>query len=275
MGALKIMSSRIGSFDCRWRLMGGSTTRPVAVFLPGGPGLSTEYLKPWGKTLSKTAGIDVALLEYPRFIGKTLPLPGEMFGSFKNALTTALGQLLRQRKNILIGHSFSCRLLLDLFRTCDIEATAAILMNCPAGFEASRTFAHRQSELDGPAVISTEADFRSFWKALHPLYFDVSPKNDWLKILTRNTYWTDSSWLTKVIQGHLVPGRFIRDLPMLFFHGVNDLRLPDANRITLKKLFPFDRHVTLARCGHFPMLEQPERLTQETILFLDEVGLRE
>ncbi|MFC1521903.1 alpha/beta hydrolase [Elusimicrobiota bacterium] len=268
MKTFKTASLKTNSFHCRWRIIKRPGAHSAVVLLPGGPGLSTEYLEPWAKTLAATAKANIVLLEYPLFQGKgKLPLQ-DKFGKFSGAIMTVLQKVTNTKKSIFIGHSFGCRMLLKLINSGAVTPDAVILMNCPTAFKESESFSRRKSELKIRSTVKTESDFRSYWKTILPLYFYGSPKSSWLRVLTKNTSWTDCSWMADLIHGQPGNARLPSRVPILCIHGADDIRFPSKNRAILKKLYPSSHSLNLENCGHFPMLETPGKLCREVTLFL-------
>ncbi len=213
----------------------------------------------------------MALIEYPVISdGETLPL-AQKYERYKDTLLDLFKRIAGDFPPILIGHSFACRILLDLQTSRDLKATALILLNCPATFNSNAAFRRAAQKLRLPASIESERSFRSYWRKILPLYFYVPVEKGWERSLMRRTSWMKCSWLTDAVRGKVSAPPRGRNHPTLFIHGANDLRFPSANKNILRDTFRKSTHVSLKACGHFPQLEAPGNLLQEAVFFLDSV----
>jgi len=264
----------IGRFRCRWLQPFKAPAKTTAIVLAGGPGLSPDYMLPWARHFARQRSLNLALIEYPVISdGETLTT-AQKYELFKDALLAIFKRIAGDSPPILIGHSFSCRVLLDLQASRELEASALILLNCPATFISSASFRRAAKKLRLPASIESEKSFRSYWKRILPLYFHVPMKKSWERALARRTSWMRCSWLTDIVRDEVSAPSRDRDIPVLFIHGANDLRFPKANRNILRGAFRESTHVSLGMCGHFPMLESPRNLFQEAVFFLDKIKPR-
>lgn len=262
---------RIGRFQCRWRQIATSPSAPIALIFPGGPGLSSDHLTAWAERLSKEGDVSVVLIEYPVMAGKD-SIPAQMkLEMLKDSLAALINKFAKRGSLVLVGHSFSCRLLLELLRTRDVRAEALVLMNCPESFDKGREFARAEKRLHLPDCIDSEGRFAIFWRRILPLYFGVPVKPGWVRMLVRDTSWMKCAWLTDSIRGKLVGLPKSSLPPTLFLHGGADRRFPRRNVAILRKMFPQSIHSVIRRSGHFPMLEAEKKSAREVVLFLDNV----
>lgn len=264
----KTESRRFDSFDCRWREFGPRHSNLVVTLIPGGPGLHPAYMLDWARDLAARLPARIAAFEYPAFTGGTGASSPRKYRRLLAALSRVLKVAGRGKKTIVVGHSFGCRLAIDLLRTPSNSTAAAVLLNCPARFEASREFIRRKSRLKLPARIDGEAVFVRYWRAILPLYFSGRPSKHWLDILSRDTAWMKTEWLTAAVGGGITPLPRRAAVPMLVLHGMDDRRFAASNRRALARTFPEARRAALHYCGHFPMLENPDALTEKTLSFL-------
>lgn len=265
---------RIGRIQYRWRQIGASRTARTALVIPGGPGLSSGYLVPWCTRLARQGNLNVVLIEYPSIEGED-PMPAQAkFELLKNSLAALVKRFAKHGNPILIGHSFSCRLLLELMRTRDVQAESLVLMNCPERFDKGREFARASKRMHLPARIDSEGRFVIFWRRILPLYFGVPAKARWVRELVRDTSWMKCAWLADSIHGELagIPQSALP--PALFLHGEEDRRFPRQNAARLRKMFPRSVHRAIRNSGHFPMLEAEEESSHEVLSFLGNVRLK-
>jgi pimeloyl-ACP methyl ester carboxylesterase len=263
-------SLRAGPFEAQWRRIGTGSPSGTAILLPGGPGLSTDYIAPWAGALAKGRNLDAVLLEYPTIAGEGAMPSEKRLESYKDFLVTLFHRLSPSNKPILIGHSFSSRLLLDLIRTRELGAQALILLNCPGIFDKSPSFETEAKTLTLPSSIDSERVFAIYWKRILPLFFGIRAKEQWIRQLSQNTNWMNCKWLTEVVRGKVQPHTGVLP-PTLFIHGQNDRRFHERNVGLLKNIFSQSVHTTLDACGHFPMLETPRQLLNAVSLFLADI----
>lgn len=265
---------RIGRIQYRWRQIGASRTARTALVIPGGPGLSSGYLVPWCTRLARQANLNVVLIEYPAVEGKDSILAQEKLELLKDSLAALVKRFAKHGNPILIGHSFSCRLLLELLRSRDVRAESLVLMNCPERFDKGRDFSRASKRLHLPARIDSEGRFVIFWRRILPLYFAVPAKARWVRELVRDTSWMKCAWLADSIHGELsgIPKSVLPST--LFLHGEADRRFPRQNASRLRKMFPRSIHGVIRNSGHFPMMEAEEESAREVVSFLGNVRLK-
>jgi pimeloyl-ACP methyl ester carboxylesterase len=268
---------RIGRCQCRWRRIATSPSARTALVLPGGPGLSAGYLASWAARLAKDANINAVLIEYPVIGGRDSISAKDKLELLKDSLAALFKKFSKHGNPILIGHSFSCRLLLELLRTRDVRAEALILMNCPERFDEGREFARAAKRLHLPDPIDSEDRFVQFWRRILPLYFGVPAKPRWIRVLIRDTSWMKCAWLADSINGKLESFPKSALPPALFLSGGADRRFPQRNTAILRKMFPQSVHALIRRSGHFPMLEAEKESVREAGSFLGKVrrGVRQ
>ena len=72
----------------------------------------------------------------------------------------------------------------------------------------------------------------------------------------------------------MVYGRFISDRPALVVWGVGDPYIKVEQAWRQRETFPRAQVVLLDGCGHWPMLDEPDRLAEAVVPFLAEQGSR-
>lgn len=240
---------------------------PVTLFLiPGGPGLSPRYMRRWALAAARTFSGRVVEIDYGLFARASDAAPGRRLASALRALSSRVRRAAPRGERVLVAHSFGARIAVELLRSSPGAASAAILLDCPADFEPSRSYVLKKRRLSLPAVIRDERDFRRYWRAVLPLFFHCRPKPEWIDGLARDTSWIKTDWLSAPISG--APKGLPAPPPMLFVHGTKDERFPASNATRLRSAFPGARHAFIRGSGHFPMLEDPRALTAELISFL-------
>lgn len=247
---------------------GRKAARLTLVLIPGGPGLTPGYMLPWARATAKAIGARVVALDYSVFSRHPTADVRNYFADCLRKLACTSGREAPRGKVVLCGHSFGARLVIELLRLEPTSADAAVLLNCPGSFAPSDEFERRKRRLLVPAQITTESDFRAYWRATLPLYFNSRPKNRWIDILSHGTNWMGTGWLTSEVEDS--PRTLSRASmpPLLFVNGRGDIRFPQSNSSRLQRSFPSAQHVHMAGTGHFPMLENPRALTGEIISFL-------
>lgn len=241
--------------------------RVTIVIIPGGPGLSPAYLRPWARAAAKDLRASIAEVDY-RLFSRNIPAPAaRRLESALGAAAKRLRKLSLRGRVVLVGHSFGARIALELLKRSPNGAAAAVLLNCPAEFTPSRSYLRRKKKLSLPSAVDDERSFARYWRAVLPLYFQRAPKPAWIANLARGTSWSRTSWLDSVIRG--APRKASRGSPpLLFINGSHDARFPPSNAARLRDLFPAAAHASIKGSGHFPMLENPRALTAEIFGFL-------
>ncbi len=228
----------------------------TSVILPGGPGLSPEYLYEFSHDLQLQIEHPVMILELPW----EMPAVPWNYLEIVNRVSSSLKELSITNTDInLIGHSLGAIIALDVvtsslktnFRTISLISTPANLESNPHWDESVKKLRIQSKK--------QEIDFES----LLPLYF-FEYSERWRQLLVRN--YTPSA-VPRCFDGFPLPNSIFSSKPLpelptklLFVEGENDIRIPTMNFDKLSRLLPNAEYKRIDRCGHFPMLEQKEKL---------------
>lgn len=245
--------------------------KTLIVVIPGGPGISNEYLKKWCGELQAKCKMKVILLDLPdnASVQSKKNYKKYNYPRLLKFIKAEIRSAVKVNQYVLIGHSFGAKITLDILSDNFMNKPVfAGFISYPVSYEATNQFNSRIKRIF-PAVfkIKTEADFQAYFKKTLFLYFAASPRNDIVKLLTKKTSWVKncsqtslSTSFDKRIKAYRTA---LKHTPSIFIEGARDLRSPDNNFSVLKKyLMDTAKFIKIKNCGHFPMLEQPRLLTE-------------
>lgn len=245
------------------------------VLLSGGPGFSPDYLRPVADALAKKYSL---VLFHQRGTGKSvLEKPeGSMFELKKLvADLEALRRELKQEKLTLAGHSFGGILSMMYAREHPdrIRALALIDSGGPtlaavpkfnANLEARFSAEEKQKikEWSDPEKMKSEHKRAVFeiTKAKTPAYFADRAKAQSFIDAMNDQWFNDAVFWGVVMQMmtlDLRAGLEKVKAPVLVLHGKQD---PLESADEVHATFPGSRLVLIDNAGHFPWLEQPEKV---------------
>ena len=255
------------------------------VLLAGGPGFSPDYLRPVAETLSKHYA---AVLFHQRGTGKSMleKYDGSVM-ALKNLVADldALRRELKQEKLTLVGHSFGGILSMmyarehpDRIRALAlIDSGGPTLQSVPkfnANLEARFTAEEKASIKEWSDPERMKADRKravlAITKAKTPAYFADRSK---AKLLMDPM---DEQSFNDAVFWSIVPQMMMLDLrsglekvkaPVLVIHGRHD---PLESAEEVHATFAGSRLELIDDAGHFPWLEQPEKVYGALKAFLAE-----
>jgi proline iminopeptidase len=245
------------------------------VLLSGGPGFSPEYLRPVADALSKKYSL---VLFHQRGTGKSAlaKYDGPVLELKKLvADLEALRRELKQEKLTLVGHSFGGILSMMYAREHPDRIGALALIdsggptlqsvpkfnaNLEARFSAEEKL--RIKEWSDPE--RKKADHKravlEITKAKTPAYFADRTKAQLLIDSMNDQWFNDAVFWGVVMQMaalDLRPGLEKVKAPVIVIHGKQD---PLESAGEVHATFPGSRLVLIENAGHFPWLEQPEKV---------------
>jgi len=239
----------------------------VVVAIPGGPGLSHDYLEP----LQRLAGPTRRLILYdPRGTGRSGLPPSGLDLDAQVADLDSVRRAAGVERIHVLGHSWGTVVAVAYADAHPTHVASVILVGMGAPTEASdrasfgRAFAARKAELVRAGVIAKKApqirgdDCMAVFDAVLPVhFFDPRHPEAWT---LPGTYRCSTGQKVKRAVGawDLRPalGRLL--LPVLLLSGeadANDAGLAETVRRLPQRRLRTER---LAQCGHFPFLECPD-----------------
>lgn len=261
------LSDRFYNNQIRVRLSENlSDKRTLILGLPGGPGLSSDYMATFLLQLGSAADCVVGLADLPNHDDSSLQSEGLTYKDTADVMATVIKEIgTRSSGVILVGHSFGARVALDaLCRISGFRLIKYIGIACPAYFRRSTAFEKKYKELFPSSVeLPDEAAFRDYWKKLLPLYFGQVPHPKLLATMAEKTCWLrnskmldDAPDLSETVAALSLTMASHRAVDLLtFVQGSDDLVLPDNNPALLQGFFPGTNTEMIPASGHFPMFE--------------------
>ena len=267
----------------------GKGKRPI-VLLSGGPGFSSEYMRPIAQRLSKKHSF---VLFDQRGTGKSKLETYDVTTLDHKKLVADLEALRRElklEKLTIAGHSWGgiLSLLYASAHPDRVHALALLDSGGPTlasvpGFTATHTA--RMTEADSAkvrewsATEKMQADRKravyEITKARTPPYFhDRAKAQEFMDALTLDSFNGDVFW---PVVGQLNAGFDLREplkkvkARVLVIHGKSD---PLQSADEVHATFPGSKLVIIENAGHFPWVEQPEIFYRALDAFLREVVQR-
>jgi proline iminopeptidase len=259
---------RSGDVSLHVRCVGGKAATDVLVVIPGGPGLSYDYLQP----LEQLASARLMVVSYdPRGAGRsTKPADGDYSLDAQLADLEAIRTAIGVEKMHLLGHSWGTVPAMDYAFTYPVHLKSLILIGVggPSN-ELDREafqnrFGKRKADLIASGVITGNRpgvqgdDCIGNFNAILPVHF-FNPRHPKAKALA-GTYHCAIGHETEAAAGDWDFRHQLTELsmPVLLLNGGGDSNF-DGTRETAalipEKLLD---DVILPSCGHFPFLECPD-----------------
>lgn len=252
--------------------------------LPGGPGISSEYMHEFIQKLGDSLGVNSAVVDLPNHDDSKLDesLRNNItYPEIKRSLLIGIKKIIESKvKLILLGHSLGAYIALDLSTEVDLIVSNVILLNMPTRFDQeSQQFKDRVKQLGLENVTSwpTEKDFKDWWIKILPLYFynKVSPNDE--KVLSDKTFWIGNErfqenipQFKEITSNLLKVSSHSKQRNFFFVEGDTDIIMPSQNKETIIKFFPNSKIETVKNSGHFPMLENCSALLVKITDFINQ-----
>jgi pimeloyl-ACP methyl ester carboxylesterase len=253
----------------------------VLVAIPGGPGLSHDYLAP----LAKLAGPERRVVLYdPRGTGASELPPSGLDLDAQVADLDAVRRAAGVERIHVLGHSWGTLVAIAYADEHPTHVASVILVGMGAPTEASdrasfgRRFAGRKAQLLRTGVIAKKKaptlrgdDCMPIFDAILPVHFaDPTHAEAWT---LPGTYRCSTGRLVKKAVGAWNMKRALGRLlvPVLVLSGdtdMNDEGLEETVRLLPRARLTNER---LGACGHFPFLECPEPFFTRVDQFLLQV----
>ncbi len=228
----------------------------LIILLPGGPGISGNYMNNIARTMSEKTDIESIVID--------LPNHGLSKGFGSNLIYKDLVEILRftiknfsNKKIILIGHSFGAQLALDLSKK-NKSIDQLILLN----FSISKKFnlkIKNKIEREMPKEkLVTEKNFIKYWKNLMPYYFSKFNRK-YQKILLSQTCW-DKTKLQNRNQPNFKNYKksdFRKIKKLAIFCKMDLFYVGNESEVFSNLGF---KTIVIPKNGHFPMLENKKYL---------------
>lgn len=247
---------------------------PPLLVMHGGLGLDHTYFRPWLDPLAE----DLRLIYYDHRGNGRSDRPDSLEGIDHGTWADdadALRHHLGEEQILLLGHSYGAFLALEYaVRHPDrlrglilVSATPAVdyVPEALARAEARATPGQMEAlmnMLSGP--VQDDETFRESWLRVLPVYFQDYDER-YGRELDRDARYSAAAYYHAF--GHCVPEYDVRPhlsgiaVPTLVLSGRHDwLAPPDLGAQRLLDAIPGARGVVFERSGHFPFVEEPERV---------------
>lgn len=261
------------------------SSNPLAsvLLIPGGPGLSNQYLFPFLLEFTKTHPIEIGLLDLPNHDRSHLDKghPKIDFRACREIVGEVINEIyMQQNLTHMWGHSLGSRLSLELLPIILSEAKhksasqlkGMLLSGFPVEFRSSNEFNAYLGRLDPSSFeLQTEESFQEFLRKILPLYFYDQSNRTHDGLFTTTTYWLGNEHF---LEGTEPPSGLAKKyraaqskVPVMVLKGERDLVLADDNDALIKKYFPEFQSRIIPKSGHFPNLENSTVFSEELATF--------
>lgn len=253
------------------RSFGRTTIGRAVVMLPGGPGLSADYLDPLALELSKKKEARVIIVDYPdhesynkdSFTGK------KSFKSLCDFVTEALGSLseLGITEIILVGHSFGAKIALSRADQAipNVDIMRIILLAPVVDGFLSQNYLEAAKKIKDADEFdfSNEKEFREYWRKLLPFYFKEIPKTTVIDELLRGTTYIQNHEFN---DADLDWNKLSRQNAYVISPDTDNLVEPNQAEM-IRSMVPA-QNISTVNGGHFFMLENASGLLNKLIQFI-------
>lgn len=269
----------IKQLHCQGQIVGRymrvlSSAEPLILTIPGGPCLSSQYLDNFLIKLSSALKVNVGVIDLPNhgdsnIASENFPLT---YPKCLNLLKQLLIEFANQHiKLILFGQSLGARLAFDLIAQTDIQIGGSFLTGLPYQFQMSDGLLKKIKNVDLGQSEKNDNQVRA-WKKILPFYTYAPLAKEISVLLVSDMKFSGNEHLLDdvpsietsaeaVLKKYSMP-------PIMIVQGDKDGVVPDNNLLKLKKIIPSASFVELQNCGHFPMLENPEKTLEEFSKFM-------
>jgi proline iminopeptidase len=272
------MDVAVADFALHVRVVGDPGAGAPLVAIPGGPGLSQEYLAPLARLATPTR----AFVTFdPRGVGRsrrpgTTPWTLPDFAADTEAVRVAIGA----EKIHLVGHSYSGLLAMEYAIEHGDHLASLVLVDSitPTGaamHEAMKRYLARQQSLAAEGIVPAEepkydkGDCREATLAWAPVWF-ANPRDPRARDFPKMTCVDVDAdmnihrWdLTAALAGVSAPALVVEPGSSPFGIEMSDAGARALSHARLKK-------VVLPACGHFPWIECPEPFFGAVVAFLSD-----
>jgi len=238
--------------------MGSSKIKYKIVLIPGGPGLSSDYLFPLMAVLTKK--FTASILKIEKF-NKSAFRDSETF------LAHVESHLNKENVSyVLIGHSYGCEIALNLFNRKKLNIAGIILINW-IPFGHSERFQKKCDLLIGKAKTHqrTEKGFREYFCKILVLYF-YNKKNisRYANLVTSRSYYLKARKIAQRLFAHVHSDMSICTSRIYTIVAKEDMLLCSEDIRWMKKVF-LERCLVIRNAGHFLILERPKFITKKIL----------
>jgi pimeloyl-ACP methyl ester carboxylesterase len=251
---------------CRF-LRKPSSYEPLVMAIPGGPGLSGQYLDHFLIQLSEYMNINVGIFDLPNHGESVLTLT-KLPLSYQDCHDLVI-QTLKEIANlsdkiIIFGQSFGARLAFDALTSLKEQLAGAFLTGFPYEFQMSKKMQDKINlfPMDSKDDLGLEEYFAKSWINMlphctyHPLPSDIFNALISDLKLSGNEHILDDVPSIEVSAAILSQQLALPKIGIL--QGCSDGVVPDDNILKLKSIVPYAQYYEIEKCGHFPMVEKSE-----------------
>lgn len=247
-----------------------SKNEPLVIAIPGGPGLSGNYLDHFLIELARHENINVGVMDLPNH-GKSVLSLTRLPLSYKNCFDLTESMLNEVAKKtdriILFGQSFGARLAFDLLSFSHVKIIGGFLTGFPYKFQISERMHNKISLLDMTSDDDNpEENFRKNWGKILPLYTFSPLSTEIFESLVSNTKIRGNEYILDEVPDIVLSMKAFSQKPISptigILQGDFDEVVPENNFLKLKNFLPYAQFFNIEKCGHFPMVEKPKETIQ-------------
>ena len=238
---------------------------PLIIAIPGGPGLSGNYLAPFLFNLANLNDINVGLLDLPNH-GDSV-IPDEHFPlNYQKSLhliVETLNEISKENNDlILFGQSLGARFAFDCLSKNTSDIRGAFLTGLPYEFCISTELEEKINTMEASTITDPEIRFMEVWKNILPFYtYSPLPKNIFNSLAKNTKLIGNENMLEDVPNIESVANKLYKNKnvpPIAILECLHDKVVPNNNWEKLRFLIPHAKFTSIDNCGHFVMVEHPE-----------------
>jgi len=238
------------------------SSRRTVICLPGGPGISNNYMLPFVKAISQHLKVNCILVEFPNHGAR---LNFKSYFNYKD-LVNIIHQFVISfpEKTSLLGHSFGAQLALDVIQKKPKNISSLIMLNYPLVDRLKSKIDKKIKHID----IATELDFRNYWTKILPFYFyKYEPK--FSNVLTKKTTWIRNRHLTT--RNNILNKAALVEtdsMEKILIHTDKDIfaGVTESKKFSKKTN---SKNYLIEKTGHFPMMENLKMLISLLKMIID------
>ena len=229
------------------------TSSEILLFIPGGPGLSSSYMKPFMEILSNSISFDMALVDLPNH-NKSSVFQDMTFYEASCLIWKLVDELNQKYEKVSIfAHSLGGCLLFGSSINHKILSGQLFLSGVPFSFERSTDYLDKRKEITiNDFKVINNRDFILNFNQILPLYFydnnNYYPQQFW----TEGCFWENGqkilSNIVSVSESMEPKKNWMQSLCLI--DGENDLIIPEDNQLKFLTAFPFLTQSKIVASGH-------------------------
>lgn len=231
----------------------------VILFIPGGPGISIDYIKGLASRLAENRtfqNIEVLDIEKATIDSIRYTHVEECLNSFFKKH--------QGRKITIIPHSFGCYILSKfLSKNTQLAQYIQHVIFVSARCSDTPNFVSKKIKHVGKLTelvwssIKSELEFKKLWNIALEVYFKKTISKIKINMLLNNTFWCRTYQLQSSVKPS-IDFNCVQDKQKIhYIYGECDPLITKADIKIIKSHINTNNIHKLRNCGHFPMLEYP------------------